>query len=152
MPGGILFDAVSETTNCLPDAIQLLTPCTIGNGWMRILNLGRYALSLFDKKSGEGVRVFVDPMAVREWPETEAWFFKLKPKTEQDSAQLLDEIRRAGKGLYGAQPIRMAEAFSHTAAQRKHHLLHLVRRTLPRRRRGNLPGLPGGDALCELRG
>jgi len=50
MPEGVLFEAVSKTRNCLPDAIQLLTPCTIGNGWMRILNLGRYALSLYDKK------------------------------------------------------------------------------------------------------
>ena len=27
-----LFDAISETDKCLPDSIQLLTPCTIGNG------------------------------------------------------------------------------------------------------------------------
>lgn len=77
MPEGVLFEAVSKTRNCLPDAIQLLTPCTIGNGWMRILHLGRYALSLYDKKSGEGVRVFVDPVAVGECPEVKAWFFRL---------------------------------------------------------------------------
>lgn len=56
LPGGILFDAVCETRNCLPDAIQLLTPCTICNGWLRVLDWGRYALTLFDKSNGEGVR------------------------------------------------------------------------------------------------
>ena len=30
LPAEILFDAVCETRNCLPDAVQLLTPCTIG--------------------------------------------------------------------------------------------------------------------------
>ena len=49
-----LFDAVCETRNCLPDAIQLLTPCTIGNGWLKVVNVGRFALSLYDKYSGEG--------------------------------------------------------------------------------------------------
>ena len=60
MPEGVLFDAVCETRSCLPDAVQLLTPCTVGNGWLRILNLGRYALSLYDKYQGDGIRVFVD--------------------------------------------------------------------------------------------
>ena len=49
LPKDTIFDAFSETTQCLPDAIQMLTPCTIGNGWLRILNFGIYALSLYDK-------------------------------------------------------------------------------------------------------
>ena len=28
LPEGILFDALTETRACLPDAVQLLTPCT----------------------------------------------------------------------------------------------------------------------------
>ena len=54
LPSNTLFDAISETTYCLPDAIQLLTPCTTGNGWLRVFNLGRYALSLYDKYQGNG--------------------------------------------------------------------------------------------------
>jgi formylmethanofuran dehydrogenase subunit E len=46
---GVLFDAISETLACLPDAIQLLTPCTVGNGWLKIINSGRFALSLYDR-------------------------------------------------------------------------------------------------------
>jgi formylmethanofuran dehydrogenase subunit E len=46
LPPEVLFDAVCETRNCLPDAIQLLTPCTIGNGWLKVVNVGRFALSL----------------------------------------------------------------------------------------------------------
>jgi len=61
IPEGILFDAVSETPACLPDAVQILTPCTVGNGWLKVMNLGRFALSLYDKYTGRGVRVFLDP-------------------------------------------------------------------------------------------
>lgn len=46
MPEGVLYDAVSETAHCLPDAVQLLTPCTFGNGWLRVLPFGIYAVTL----------------------------------------------------------------------------------------------------------
>jgi formylmethanofuran dehydrogenase subunit E len=116
LPAGTLFDAVSETRSCLPDAIQLLTPCTVGNGWLKILNLGRYALSLYDKYSGDGFRVFVDSQKVRAWPEVTAWFFKLKKKDEQDPELLLDQIRQAGREIYGMQPILIQPQFL-----QKHH-------------------------------
>ena len=60
MPEGVLYDAVSETAHCLPDAVQLLTPCTFGNGWLRVLPFGIYAVTLYDKATGEGVRVELD--------------------------------------------------------------------------------------------
>ncbi|MCE5333169.1 MAG: FmdE family protein [Desulfobacteraceae bacterium] len=111
MPSGVLFDAISETRNCLPDAIQILTPCTIGNGWMRILNLGRYAVSLYDKYTGEGVRVFVDSKRVREWSAIETWLYKLKPKGEQDTDLLLEQIRKAGRDLCGMEKVRIRPPF-----------------------------------------
>jgi len=57
LPEGTLFEAVVESKKCLPDAVQLLTLCSTGNNWMKVINLGRYALSLFDKYSGKGFRV-----------------------------------------------------------------------------------------------
>jgi formylmethanofuran dehydrogenase subunit E len=41
-----LFDAICETRKCLPDFIQLLTSYTIGNGWLKVVNVGRFALTL----------------------------------------------------------------------------------------------------------
>jgi len=111
MPGGALFEAISETRNCLPDAVQLLTPCTAGNGWLKIINLGRFALSLYDKHSGKGVRVFVDAQKVRAWPEVEAWLFKLRTKQEQDGQLLLEQIRQAGPELYGIETVLVLPQF-----------------------------------------
>lgn len=77
LPSNTLFDAISETTYCLPDAVQLLTPCTTGNGWLRVFNLGRYALSLYDKKFAylwikdlNQLEAFVKPYSP-EWAEIE---------------------------------------------------------------------------------
>jgi formylmethanofuran dehydrogenase subunit E len=50
IPEGMFFNAICETPTCLPDAIQLLAPCTRGNGRLKIMNFGRFALSFFDKK------------------------------------------------------------------------------------------------------
>jgi|GEM_PF-6830 len=106
-PPDTLFDVVCETESCLPDAVQMLTPCTIGNGWLKILDLGRYALSLYDKYTGDGVRVFLDPEKLAMWPEFHGWFYKKKPKKEQDFERLIQEIRRAGDAVLTHHPVRV---------------------------------------------
>lgn len=112
LPEGVLFDAICETTACLPDAVQLLTPCTVGNGWLRVLNLGRYALSFYDKYRGNGVRVFLDPGKLSKWPEIEAWLFKLKTKAEQDMELLLACMKEAGLEMCGIQNIQVQPQYS----------------------------------------
>lgn len=109
MPHGELYDAISETTYCLPDAIQLLTPCTIGNGWMRILNLGLYAMSLYGKRDGKGVRVHLDIDKLDAYPHIKSWFLKTIPKREQDTDRLQEEIYEAGISILSAQPITIKE-------------------------------------------
>lgn len=116
LPAGILFDALCETDHCLPDAVQILTPCTVGNGWLRIAPLGRFALSLYDKSDGRGVRVAVDAARLEDWPEIRTWIFKLRPKAEQDNARLQDEIRRSGEAILRIEPVRVAER----VRQRRH--------------------------------
>jgi formylmethanofuran dehydrogenase subunit E len=111
MPAEVLFDAISETPACLPDAIQLLTPCTVGNGWLKIINLGRYALSLYDKQSGKGNRVFLDPEKLGKWPEIKAWFFKLKSRKEQSLEDIISEVKKAGIEICGVRPVQLKAEF-----------------------------------------
>jgi formylmethanofuran dehydrogenase subunit E len=113
LPEGHLYDALCETPKCLPDAIQLLTPCTIGNGWLTVVNVGRYAMTLYDKSTGEGVRVFVDAAKMDRWTEIRNWYFKLKPKAEQDDLELLREIREAGSDICSVQRVMIADRFVH---------------------------------------
>ena len=111
MPENVLCDVLCETPSCLPDAVQLLTPCTIGNGWLKVVNLGRYAVSFYDKYSGDGIRVFLDAARLDEWPEIRNWFLKLKPKKEQDLQALLDQIKDAGYRILSSQEIAVQPEF-----------------------------------------
>ncbi|OPY89538.1 MAG: FmdE, Molybdenum formylmethanofuran dehydrogenase operon [Syntrophaceae bacterium PtaU1.Bin231] len=107
LPEGEFFDAICETPVCLPDAVQLLTPCTIGNGWLTILNFGRFAITLYEKYGGAGVRVYLDTSKLARYPEIHAWYFKLKPKKEQDKEALMNQIREAGEKLFGIERVRV---------------------------------------------
>ena len=107
LPPKILFDAVCETDSCLPDAVQMLTPCTIGNGWLRIRDLGRYAVTLYDKSEGSGVRVFIDSTGLHRWPVFHGWFYKTQSKTDQNFDQLINEIHRAGREVMGVSAVRI---------------------------------------------
>lgn len=100
-----LYNAISETGQCLPDAIQILTPCTVGNGWLTICNNGRYAMSLFNKYNGKGVRVYLDYEKLDKYPAILEWLMKLKPKREQNSERLQEEIKEAETSVFSVQEI-----------------------------------------------
>jgi formylmethanofuran dehydrogenase subunit E len=106
LPPEGLFDAICETEKCLPDAVQLLTPCTVGNGWLRVFDTGRFALSLYDKTNGQGTRVYVDPAKMEKWSEIKIWLFKLKTKKEQRSDLLMEQIKEAGATVCGWHPVK----------------------------------------------
>ena len=116
LPEEGIFDALCETSKCLPDAIQLLTPCTLGNGWLTVINVGRFALTLYDKETGKGVRVFLDPVKLKAWPEIMAWFLKLKTKDQQDCSRLLSEARQAGTNICSFRQVKVADL----CRQKKH--------------------------------
>ena len=107
LPEGEFFDAICETPVCLPDAVQILTPCTIGNGWLTIIDFGRFAVTMYEKKSGQGVRVYLDTHTLENWSEIRDWYLKRKKKHEQDKDLLLAQIKEAGHGLLGVQRVRV---------------------------------------------
>jgi formylmethanofuran dehydrogenase subunit E len=104
------FDVICESASCLPDAIQMLTPCTVGNGWLKILNTGRFAIALYDKKSGQGVRVSLDVSKLDRYPEIKKWFMRLVPKREQDNDALIQEILAAGHEILAIRPVTVSPA------------------------------------------
>ncbi len=111
LPEGTLFEAISESAKCLPDAVQLLSLCSIGNNWLKVQNLGKYAVSLYDKFTGAGYRVSINPEKLKAFPEIEAWFMKKKPKAEQDTDELLRQIEAAGATICDITPIQVKSRF-----------------------------------------
>jgi formylmethanofuran dehydrogenase subunit E len=104
---GEFFNAICETSVCLPDSVQLLTPCTIGNGWLAILDFGKLAVTLYDRKSGNGVRVYLNLDKLKNWPEVNSWFHKLKTSCEQDHDLLMNQIKEAGHSILSMQHVRV---------------------------------------------
>lgn len=107
LPEGEFFDTICETPVCLPDAVQILTPCTIGNGWLSIVPFGRFAVTLYEKHTGAGVRVYLDMEKLKNWPEIRDWYLKKKEKNEQDKELLMAQIKEAGHGLLGIQRLQV---------------------------------------------
>ncbi len=111
LPAGEFFDVICETGRCLPDAVQILTPCTIGNGWLKIVDTSRYALTFYNKYTGDGTRVFLDAGKLDDWHCIRAWFLKDKPKKEQDFDGIIDEFRRAGTSIYSIKKVKVKPTY-----------------------------------------
>lgn len=71
-----MVDAVVESKKCISDAVQLMTSCTLGNGWLRVYDWGIFAITLYDKKSKQGIRVYLDPAKLPVGSITYKWFFR----------------------------------------------------------------------------
>jgi formylmethanofuran dehydrogenase subunit E len=111
LPSEGLFDVICETARCLPDAVQILTPCSIGNRWLRIIDTSRYALTFYEKRTGAGVRVYLDCGKLNPWPEIKGWYLKLTPKEAQDAESLLNQIREAGTDICSIDEVQVSLDF-----------------------------------------
>ena len=107
LPEGEFFDAICETPVCLPDALQILTPCTFGNGWLSVAPFGKFAVTLYEKYNGKGIRVYLDMEKLKAWPEIHDWYLKKKKKHEQNPELLLTQIKEAGHGLLSIQNVQV---------------------------------------------
>ncbi len=94
---GVEADAIVETIHCLPDAVQIFTPCTYGNGWMKVIDWDKFALTLYDKKTLEGARVWLDIEKIRRFPDVYNWYMRLVPKADLPLDVLLKSIEEAGR-------------------------------------------------------
>lgn len=101
-PGDKLY-AVSESQKCLPDAAQVIIHCTYGNHRLRIINTGRFSITIngfSEGRTAHGVRVFMDAKKVSAYPTLNAWFTNdPNYKGGVDGKDLLEEILEAGRNV-----------------------------------------------------
>jgi formylmethanofuran dehydrogenase subunit E len=102
-------DAIVETKHCLPDAVQLFTPCTFGNGWMKILDWDKFAITFYDRHELNGHRVWFDLDKAKEFPDLYNWYMRLKPKKELPMQVMLDVIFKAGISVLSSRPVRIID-------------------------------------------
>jgi formylmethanofuran dehydrogenase subunit E len=102
---GIEADAIVETLRCLPDAVQLFTACTLGNGWMRVLDWDRFALTLYDRATRRGCRVWLDAAKTAAHPAIHDWFLKRVPKNALPLETLLGKILEARRAVLSCRSV-----------------------------------------------
>jgi formylmethanofuran dehydrogenase subunit E len=110
--------AVTETQVCLSAAIQFLTGCTVGNKYLIMCDqIGRYALTLYDRDNGRGIRVYVDIAKIDadKMPETRKFFLRQRDPelrnnndARAESAKIIvEEFMAAGRNIFGWQHVRV---------------------------------------------
>ncbi len=126
--GGFLVDAawrllgdtpylnvVVETVVCLPDAVQMLTPCTLGNGFMQVLDWGKFAITLYDRESLKGFRAWVDRERVSQIPEIAGWFLRGAGGVVLPKDEVVRFIGQHGPALVRVAPVRLKGSLKPTA-------------------------------------
>ena len=105
------LNVVTETIVCLPDAVQLLTPCTIGNGFLQVLDWGKFALTAYDRLSLSGIRIWLNADALKGYPLIQCWFERSPHSIQKPLfAELASEILVANLNLLTHRPVRLARA------------------------------------------
>ena len=105
-PGEKLY-AVCETHKCAPDPLQVILRCTYGNHRLRVIPMGRFAMTLNRPSTEpftEGIRVFIDPGKIEKYPLIKAWFTNDPLFSQRSMAlPLIDEIFKAGRAILSSR-------------------------------------------------
>jgi formylmethanofuran dehydrogenase subunit E len=108
--------AVCETPKCAPDALQVIAHCTTGNNRLRVVPIGKFAITLnaatheaTPDNTATAIRVYVDLNKLKKFPVIDKWYANSptfdKP-TMKDTLQ--SEIFRAGREILSFERVRVA--------------------------------------------
>jgi len=95
--------AVCETPKCAPDALQAIAHCTTGNNRLRIVPIGKFAITMnvaSDSATTRAVRISVDLEKLKKFPVIDCWYANspvFSKAMMKDTLQ--DGIFRAGRQI-----------------------------------------------------
>jgi formylmethanofuran dehydrogenase subunit E len=102
--------AVCETRKCAPDPLQVIAGCTVGNLRLRVLPIGRFAITMNVFSKGplvEGVRVFVDSSKLEGYPAIHSWYMHSPKFEKSQEASLVEDILTVGRGILSHERVRL---------------------------------------------
>lgn len=110
VPGEKVY-AVCETEKCAPDPLQVIAHCTIGNHRLRIVPIGRFAITMnrgTTEDHAEGFRIYVDPIKIKAYPVLAKWFANSPEFSKKSMTKaLIDEILSAKRNILSTQKVRI---------------------------------------------
>ncbi|MFZ0925650.1 MAG: FmdE family protein [Halobacteriota archaeon] len=104
--------AVAETPKCAPDAVQVITSATIGNKQLRIIETGKFSITLnrgSTEDRADGIRVYVDATKIPGYPMLNLWYTndpRYNHVTEKD--RVYDEILQAGRDILSWERVKVS--------------------------------------------
>jgi formylmethanofuran dehydrogenase subunit E len=104
--------AVAETPKCAPDAVQVVTSATMGNSRLRIIETGKFSITLnrgSTEERADGIRVYVDATKIRRYPTLDLWYTndpRYKRVDEKD--RVYDEILQAGRSILSWEWVKVS--------------------------------------------
>lgn len=102
---------ICETPKCLPDALQVMARCTTGNNRLKVIPIGKFAITLngpSDKETTDAVRVYVDLQKMKKYPVLDLWYAN-SPAFDKHTMgdKLRDEIFAAGRDILSFERVRV---------------------------------------------
>lgn len=100
-----------ETHKCLPDPPQVIMHATTGNHRLRVLPIGKFAMTFTPfstQEYAEGIRIFIDREKLNRYPALASWYDNsaaFKPATMK--RQLAEEIITAACDMFSHERVRM---------------------------------------------
>ncbi|UCD89403.1 MAG: formylmethanofuran dehydrogenase subunit E family protein [Desulfobacterales bacterium] len=105
------LNVVCETVVCLPDAIQILTPCTFGNGFLQVFDWGKFALTAYDRQTLSGVRTWLNHARISKYSLIHNWFERTGRPREKPLFDLIaKEMLTAAPQLIAHGSVRLHRA------------------------------------------
>lgn len=103
--------AVSETSKCAPDALQVIAHCTYGNHRLRVINTGRFSITMnkfSENTNADGIRVFIDAEKVKAYPTINLWYTNdTSYRGGVDNSVLIREILIAGRDILSWERVKV---------------------------------------------
>ena len=99
---------VVETALCLPDGALIAAKQSYPKCIATILDHGKFAVTLFDGKTGQGVRVWLDHKKTEKHERLHRWFLRLGPRDEpraERHAKVIEELKRAGTEVFSSRRV-----------------------------------------------
>lgn len=104
--------AVAETPKCAPDAVQVVTSATMGNSRLRIIETGKFSITLnrgSTEERADGIRVYVDATKIRRYPTLDLWYTNdPRYKSVDEKDRVYDEILQAGRSILSWERVKVS--------------------------------------------
>jgi len=103
--------SVCETPKCAPDALQVIARSTTGNGRLRVIPIGKFAITVntaTNEATARAVRVYIDLEKLKKFPVIDTWYANSPAydRTTMD-ASLQAQIFQAGREILSWEWVRI---------------------------------------------